>query len=213
MNREKAIQWINEYGFVLVYPQKSKSAKKSAQKSPAPVVSLWDLYFPKIKMKWSWDEDADNRVGKLWVLRAELCQDTRVVYSKAFQNRAAFFSKKMFSSFLSLRLKDGKPLSGAAKQILEALEIDSPLSTKQLKVTTELRGKLFEAEFARATKQLWQRGLIVGMGEIDDGAFPSLAYGATQTVHEDLYQEAVKKPQPREFEKLPELVQKGLKIK
>jgi hypothetical protein len=36
-------------------------------------------------------------------------------------------------------------------------------------------------------KFLWTRLLIVGVGEVDDGAFPSLAVGATELVFEDLW--------------------------
>lgn len=34
-------------------------------------------------------------------------------------------------------------------------------------------------------KQLWARLLIVGFGEVDDGAFPSLAVAATELMFED----------------------------
>jgi len=39
-------------------------------------------------------------------------------------------------------------------------------------------------------QELWQRLLIVGFGEVDEGAFPSLALGATRWIFEDLYQES-----------------------
>jgi hypothetical protein len=39
-------------------------------------------------------------------------------------------------------------------------------------------------------KELWSRLLIVGFGEVDEGAFPSLAVGATRLLFEPLYEEA-----------------------
>ncbi len=39
-------------------------------------------------------------------------------------------------------------------------------------------------------KELFQNFQIVGYGEVDDGAFPSLAVGATSNLYEDLCQAA-----------------------
>ncbi len=36
--------------------------------------------------------------------------------------------------------------------------------------------------FEKSMRTLWPRLLIVGFGEVEDGAFPSLAIGATQTL-------------------------------
>ena len=57
--------------------------------------------------------------------------------------------------------------------------------TKQLKEQTGLQGKLNESDYTRRLNELWRRFLIVGCGEVDDGAFPSLAIGATQHFFED----------------------------
>ena len=42
-------------------------------------------------------------------------------------------------------------------------------------------------------KELWSTLAIVGVGEVEDGAFPSLAHAATDVVFEDLCREAEKK--------------------
>jgi hypothetical protein len=81
-------------------------------------------------------------------------------------------------------------LSDQAKNMLNVLKMDSPLSTKQLKVLTGLRGRDYEAEYQRSLKELWSKLLIVGFGEINDGAFPSLAIGATQNLFEDLWNQS-----------------------
>ena len=40
-------------------------------------------------------------------------------------------------------------------------------------------------------RELWERLLIVGVGEVDDGAFPSLAVGATEVLFEELWEQAL----------------------
>ena len=47
--------------------------------------------------------------------------------------------------------------------------------------------KPFESVFTHAMKALWARLLIVGTGEVQDGAFPSLAVSATEMMFEDLW--------------------------
>jgi hypothetical protein len=78
-------------------------------------------------------------------------------------------------------------LSANAQIILDALEMDSPLSTRQVKESTGLGGKFNEGAYNRAMKELFSRFLIVGFGEVDDGAFPSLAVGATKSIYEDIW--------------------------
>ena len=76
------------------------------------------------------------------------------------------------------------------KHILELLESDSPLSTKVIKKLVELQGKDNQATYNRAMKELFSNLLIVAYGEVDDGAFPSLAIGCTKVLYEDLWTEA-----------------------
>ena len=59
-----------------------------------------------------------------------------------------------------------------------------------MKELTDLQGRLHEAEYSRATKELFTRLWIVGFGEVDDGAFPSLAVGATELIFDDLWRQA-----------------------
>jgi hypothetical protein len=74
------------------------------------------------------------------------------------------------------------------------LENNSPLSTRKLKELTDLQGRLHEAEYSRAMKDLFSRLLIVGFGEVDDGAFPSLAVGATELLYDELWRQAEATP-------------------
>lgn len=159
------------------------------QKEPA---SLWSEFFPKSKMRWEWDSDGDDRVGDLWALMKKLSDSRDVVYSKWYQGRATFFSRKVFTALLqqSLQHFDEPQLSPVAKNLLDTLEGDSPLSTKQLKQLTELRGKDNERFYSRGMKELFSKFLIVAFGEVDDGAFPSLAVGATKHLYEDLLNDA-----------------------
>ena len=177
-----AVAAIERQGALLVYPIDNR---------PAPP-SLWSAFHPRTPMRWEWDADGDDRVSELWHLREELSRSGRVVYAKWFRGRATFFARDIFVGLLAaLESGRGRPvLSGEATRLLQALEQDSPLSTKQLKATTDLRGAALSAVYERAMKELWARGLIVGYGEVDEGAFPSLAVGATRLLFEDLWDEA-----------------------
>lgn len=174
--KKKALAAIETHGILLVYPIKG-------EKNP---FSLWEALFPKVKMRWTWDEHSDGRVSELWILREELSRSKKVIYAKWYQGRATFFSIEVFVLLLAY-LRSSKPLPRESQTILEALEMDSPLSTKQVKVAAELQGKFFEAAYNRAMKQLWNRLYVLGVGEVADSSFPSLAVGATQNLFEDLW--------------------------
>lgn len=181
--KEKAIEAINRQGVLLVFPVKN-------QKEPS---SLWNELFPQKAMLWEWSDDGDNSVFVLWALMKELSAEGEVVYSKWYQNRATFFSRNCFKHLLAWgRHNLNSSLSYSAQQILDELESNSPLSTKEIKEITGLKGKLLEPEYSRAIKDLFQRFLIVGFGEVDDGAFPSAALGATRLIFEDLWLESQK---------------------
>ena len=179
--KEKAIEAINRQGILLVFPVKN-------QIEP---LSLWGELFPKKEMRWEWTDDGDNSVFMLWALMKELSAEGEVVYSKWYQNRATFFSRELFKNLLGWgRHNLNSTLSQSAQQILDELESNSPLSTKEIKDITGLKGKLLEPEYSRAIKDLFQRFLIVGFGEVEDGAFPSAALGATRLIFEDLWLES-----------------------
>jgi hypothetical protein len=81
-------------------------------------------------------------------------------------------------------------LIGESREILDLLELESPLSTKQIRRGVELTGKENEKRYTAAMKELWAVFAIVGIGEIDDGAFPSLSHAATHVVFEELCRKA-----------------------
>jgi len=179
MKPSKAIEAINRSGALLVFPIQN-------QKEPR---SLWSELFPRSQMRWEWDDSGDNRVANLWHLREELSRSNKVVYSKWYRGRATFFSRELFITLLAL-LGKARGLSKSSLSILQALEEESPLSTKALKKKAKLQGQALEGTYHKALKPLWIRGLIVGFGEVDEGAFPSLAIGSTQLLFEDLWAEA-----------------------
>ncbi|MDG0816102.1 AlkZ-related protein [Bdellovibrio svalbardensis] len=179
--RKKALAAIEKHGILLVYPIQN-------QKDPA---SLWYNLFPRTPMRWEWDAGGDHKVSDLWLLKEELSRSNLVVYTKWYQNRATFFSKEVFVNMIAY-LRSDSPLSNESTTILEALEMDSPLSTKQIKEAAELQGKFMEAAYNRAMKALWQRLLVVAWGEVEDSSFPSLAVGATKNIYEDLWNEAAR---------------------
>ncbi len=180
MNLRSAVAKINGKGILLVYP---------IQNRPEPA-SLWSEFFPRSKMRWEWDDGADDRVARMWRLREAVSRSGQAVYAKWYQGRATFFSRAIFPYLLSaLRGYEGQ-LSPGARSILRVLEEDSPLSTKELKRRGNLTGKAAEKTYERSLKELWSKLFIVGYGEIDDGAFPSLAMGATSLLFDDLWHEA-----------------------
>lgn len=178
--RKKALAAIEKEGILLVYP---------IQNSKEPD-SLWHQLFPRSKMRWEWDANGDHKVSDLWILKEELSRSGKVVYTKWYQNRATFFSREVFVNMMAY-LRSEKPLSSESKTILEALEMDSPLSTKQIKEVSEMQGRYMESTYNRAMKTLWQRLLIVAWGEVEDSSFPSLAVGASKNLFEDLWDESV----------------------
>lgn len=183
MNERSAISAINHAGILLVFPINN-------QKDPA---SLWTHFFPRSSMKWEWDEAGDSRVAELWHLRESLSRSGKVVYTKWFRGRATFFSKPLFTALFAKLNRPTiaiPPLSPDAQTLLESLIESSPLSTKELKKAADMQGKFFEGVYHKALGELWSRLLIVGYGEKDDGAFPSLNLGATQHLFEDLWNEA-----------------------
>lgn len=174
-----AIKAIQSRGALLVYPIKNAKEPRS----------IWSELFPKSKMNWDWNYDADPRISEVWLLKESLSKSKKVVYAKWYQNRATFFSREVFVNLLAF-LKSTENLSRESQNLLDCLESDSPLSTKQLKELTGLQGKFFETTYNRSMKVLWEKLEIVGFGEIEDSSFPSLAVGATKNLFEDLYLEA-----------------------
>lgn len=181
MTLRAAIRRIDQRGMLLVFPI------NNAKVPP----SLWSEFYPRSRMQWEWDEGGDNRVADLWHLRTELSASGKVVYGKWYRGRATFFSRKVFEAMLAC-LGNPRSASQTARRVLAVLEGESPLSTKVLKKETGLQGKVQEGLYARALKELWSHLLIVGYGEVEDGAFPSLAVGATHLLFEDLSRRAEK---------------------
>lgn len=178
-----AVAAVEKHGALLVFPIDNR-------KEP---LSIWSVFYPRTAMKWEWDDEGDDRVSRLWHLRTELAQSRKVVYAKWYQGRATVFSREVFTLLLAA-LGSARSahleLSRESRNILELLESDSPRSTKELKRATELVGKALESTYERALRSLWQKLLVVGFGEFDDGAFPSLAVGSSRLLFEDLWTEA-----------------------
>lgn len=177
---QKAVEYINKQGCLIVFPVNNN-------KEP---LSLWSQFFPKSKMRWEWNEDSDDRIGQLWMLMKSLSAQDDVVYSKWFKGRATFFSRELFVALLkSMETPhlQTQEMPRKAASILETLQSNSPMSTRDIKKEHGLQGKDNEAEFNRCMKYLFSRLLIVGRGEVEDGAFPSLAVGATSLIFEDLW--------------------------
>jgi len=179
-----AAEFIAKDGVLLVFPIHNREFPSS----------LWSRFFPDTKMVWDWNEDADHRVSDLWSLMKLLSSGRSVVYSKWYQGRATFFSRELFTAMLCIRRvhlhSDRRMLTNAELTLLEILENNSPLSTRRLKELADLQGRQHESTYSRSMKVLFTKLMIVGFGEVDDGAFPSLAVGTTELLHEDLCRDA-----------------------
>jgi hypothetical protein len=179
-SERSAVAAIERHGVLLVYPLANRA-------EPA---SLWSVLYPGVRMRWAWDEGADDRVVHLWHLRERLAHERQVVYGKWYKGRAVFFSRELFAAMLAVQRKRTLALSREARELYALLEEDSPQSTKRLRREAGLAGKQGERVWTRAMRELWELLLVVGVGEVDDGAFPSLAVGATRWLFEELWEQA-----------------------
>ena len=182
--RTKGRRAIETRGALLTYPLQNRAEPRS----------LWSELYPKSKMKWAWDEDHDDRVGQIWRTRERLMHEREVVYAKWFQGRATFFARDVFVQLLAFlgthQVAESPKLSPDSRGVMDVLGADSPLSTKQLKWAVRDGEKLFEAEWNRAIRPLWNHLCLVGVGEVADSSFPSLLVGATRLLFEELWNEA-----------------------
>jgi hypothetical protein len=183
---------IERLGLLLVYPIENRSEPPS----------LWSALHPRTPMRWAWDEGADDRVVSLWHLRERLAASRSVVYGKWFRDRAVFFSRELFAAMLAHVRQRPPPLSREARELLSLLEDDSPQSTKRLRREAGLVGREHERLWTQAMRELWRQLLVVGTGEVDDGAFPSLEVGATRWIFEDLWEAARAAPTSEQRELL-----------
>jgi hypothetical protein len=187
LNQRKAIDYVRQHRVALTFPEQN-------QKEPP---NLWSCFHPRTQMRWEWDGDGDRKVSDLWIFRESLSRSGKILYSKWYRGKATFVDLEFLPTLLSaLKMPaagswDYPGISPVAREILEALLENSPLSTKQLKKLTGLVGKDFENIYHRALRELWSRLWIVGWGEKDDGAFPSLNIGATQVFFEKEWKKAI----------------------
>lgn len=186
MNLRSAVSKINKEKALLVFPIKNRREPKS----------LWSEFFPRSEMRWEWDDGGDDRVARLWHLREAISRSGKAVYTKWYQGRATCFSLPTFTTLLAA-LGTEERFSPSAQALLQILEEDSPLSTKELKRRARMSGKDLERSYEKSLKELWNALFIVGFGEVDDGAFPSLAIGATSVLFDSLWAEAQKIPEEK----------------
>jgi hypothetical protein len=177
---ETSISAVNKNGWLLVFPM-------SGRKDP---LSIWHVLHPRSVMKWEWSEHGDDRVARLWHLRRLLAESQRVIYSKWYHGRATLISQSLFKIIWVYFRSDREKIVGEGREVMELLEMESPLSTKQIRRASDLTGRENEKRYESAMKELWRTFAIVGVGEIIDGAFPSLAHAATHVFFEELCLEA-----------------------
>lgn len=179
-----AVAAINARHALMVFP---------ADNAPDPP-SIWSHFYPREPLRWVWEEDSgDNRVWQLWHLREKLSRSRQVVYTKWYRDRPIVLSLGLATALLAALGTPGaddRALSIEARSLLESLEDNSPQSPRELRLGVDLVGREHERAYTRALRELWQRMLIVGFGEVADGAFPSLALGSTRILFEDAWSDA-----------------------
>jgi len=184
MYLKKAIQALEKKGILLVFPI------RNAKNPP----SLWYEFFPKTKMRWEWDDSGDSRLGDLWRLKDELSSSGKVVYTKWYKNSATFLSFECFEALYKL-LSDKDFYQNPSTQSLkihQRLLENSPVSSKTLRKEFKENQGWKSNLLDKYLKDLWQRLWIVGYGEVDDGAFPSLALAASSLMFEAQVKKASK---------------------
>ena len=125
-NPRSALSALERREILLVFPINNRPEPRS----------LWSEFYPRSEMRWEWDDSGDDRVARLWHLRAQLAASGSVVYAKWYQGRATFFSKQVFPKMVAALNPEGydpRRLSLHARNLYEILESDSPLSTKELR--------------------------------------------------------------------------------
>lgn len=175
-----AVRAVQRDGALLVFPLENRT----------DLPSVWSRLHPGAAMRWDWDDGGDPRVFALWQLRAKMMTSRKVVYAKWFRGRATVFAPDVFTAMLCAVRDARDPRKGLlpeAAAILEVLDENSPVSSKTLRGLVDLQGKFHERAWTKAMAQLWARLLVVGYGEVDDGAFPSLAIGSTALLFEELW--------------------------
>jgi hypothetical protein len=179
----KARAAIESHGVLLVYPIKGRTQ----------VASLWSVLHPRTEMRWGWDAGADARISAMWDLRERLARTRDVVYVKWLAGRATFFSRSLFRATLATLRARGdlrRGLGRDATDVLDLLLESSPQATGAVRDATGMAGRAREGDYTRATRALWSRLLVVGVGEVAERGFPSLQMAATALWFEDLWTEA-----------------------
>lgn len=181
MKLAAAVRAIERAGILLVFPINNEPEPRS----------LWSALHPRRRMRWAWDDSGDNEVAELWHLRERLARSGKVVYVKWYRGRATMFSESVFVAMLAELRATGdllRNVSAPAREILGLLEENSPVSTKELRrQAIDLGHVRRRPDVDRALNELWPRLLLVGVGEVEDGAFPSLSLGAASLLREALW--------------------------
>ncbi|MEO5668509.1 MAG: hypothetical protein ABIR96_10655 [Bdellovibrionota bacterium] len=176
---KSALDQVERVGRVAIFPEKNK--KKNS------IVSLWEIFYPRTKMKWEWDEAADNRVVKLWWLKNEIAQTQKVLYGRFFGNRPVLVSKK--EALKILVTLEPRRHSRLASEILSRLEDNSPQTKRML--GRALRDDGWEptkSEFEKALLDLQRDFKIVNLGdsEREKGPMPSTEYATLALIFPDV---------------------------
>jgi hypothetical protein len=181
--KTRAIAAINKQGALLVFPIKNRPQ----------VPSLWKVFYPRTPMLWNWSDDGSAKVPRIWHLREELSRSRKVVYTKWYQGRATLLSFDLIRTFLSAVSTLDDPLAGLSEEtrkIFLVLQDDSPLPLKEIKARCSEEWSIDPARVEKSLKELWNRLLITGFGEVEAGGFPSLAMGTVSRIFEDLWDES-----------------------
>lgn len=163
-NERQALSFINSVGFCL-------AAKADGLELP----NLWDAVtsaqFKAIRFN---NEDTPKRsyyLSYAWEIQGILPNHNSVFYGKIFKRRPSLVSKEFFPYFYALTERTGAKdehktehahgrLSSTAKNIMDVLMKNEPMTAKELRFAISGRGKKSVADFERAIEEL-QRKMFV----------------------------------------------------
>ncbi len=151
---------------------------------PEGLACLWEAVVGRANPRWPRHSHHDDGIGVTWNLKDTLPTTRRVYYGKLLRGRPVLVSLDLFPAFYALvrstqrssdylaEYRAGR-LSHTAKRLLDALEVEHPQYTRDLRANAFMLESGRTREFERAMAEL-QQGLWVA--KIEERYEPTFSY-------------------------------------